>query len=288
MSLGEVMTSPSYQPFLNTAVSQENLRIALEILKEVLPQVVEILRERFLEQTAALNLLSQKIDQLVTREIYAGFSSIKDAIDTTNAETKQLRLRFAEEQLLKNTHLDPELKTGSRKNSYWMAQSHYGLMNICLIREDSKIAYKHLLSIFRYDPRLARTKLIPEIWEKIFKPECKEIYNWFDEESKKIENNKYTVRVALDRTFAVAKFAGKSGFVASMWLLNSKTNNRNPTINTSSMYALTKAQEELSEEWEEISPEEHRFDALYKLREQLDNKIDSKCCEYAKQLIAAI
>lgn len=277
------MTPSGNRLTLEAIATPENIRIALEILKEILPPLTEILKERLAEQTSAIGVLSQKIDQLITREIHAGLNAIKDATSTTNEETKKIRLRFAEEQLLKNTQLDPRLATGGKKNGYWMAQSHQGLMNICLVRGDNKIAHKHLLSAFECDPRLARTKFV---WKKIFEPECRKVYEWFDEEEEKINNNPFKGRVALRKAGAVAKFAGKGGMVAVSWWLNKgKPGGRMPV---GAPQVLNQAQQELSEDWEEATPEKYRQMALEKLSVELENKIDERCREYALQLIAAI
>lgn len=280
------MTAPDNRLTLESIATPENFRIALEILKEILPPLTEIMKERLIEQTAAIGLLSQKIDQLITREIHAGLSAIQDATSTTNEETKQIRLRFAEEQLLKNTQLDFKLETGGKKNGYWMAQSHLGLVNICLVREDSKIAHKHLLSIFVCDPRLARTKLAPEIWKKIFKPECKKVYDWFDEENEKINNSPFKARVALRKAGAVAKFAGIGGMVAlSWWFSRGKPGGGMPV---GAPRTLNLATQELSDDWEDATPERYRQNAFEKLKIELENKIDERSREYALQLIAAI
>jgi hypothetical protein len=281
-----MMTTPDNRLTLETVATPENFRVALEILKEILPPLTEIMRERLVEQTAAIGVLSQKVDQLITREIYAGLSAIKDATSTTNEETKQIRLRFAEEQLLRNTQLDFKLETGGKKNGYWMAQSHQGLMNICLARGDSKIAHKHLLSIFECDPHLARTKLAPEIWGKIFKPECKKVYDWFNEEHEKINNNPFRGRVALRKAGAVAKFAGQGGMVAITWWFNKGKPGGGMPIGAPR--ALNQAAQHLSEDWEDATPERYRQIAFEKLSIELENKIDERCREYALQLIAAI
>jgi hypothetical protein len=269
----------------------ENTRIALEILKEILPPLVDIMRERLIVQTLAIGLLSQKLDQLITREIHSGFSAIEDATSTVNEETRQIRLRFAEEQLLKNTHLDSNLQTGGRKNNYWMAHSHHGLMNICLIRGDDKIAHKHLLSIFECDPRLARTILAPEIWEKVFQPECKNIYDWFEKEQEEIKASKYAGQVALEKTLAVGKFAGKTALVAAAWFLNNgKPGGYVPssTMQIGGQQAISEAQKQLSGDWENATPEEYQRIAVGKLKMELESKIDWECRRYAIQLISAM
>ncbi len=117
-----------------------------------------------------LDSLKRQGDQLIIREILGAYDAIEDAIKSKNAETISSRLRFAEESLLRNTNLDPELTTLGQKNSLWMIYSHLGLAFVAGLREDAHIAVSHLLRIFIIDPRTARQKLIKEFYCEYFEP----------------------------------------------------------------------------------------------------------------------
>ena len=281
------MTTPDNRLTLETVATPENFRIVLETLQEILPPLTEILKERLVEQTKAIVEISRKFDQLITREIHAGLGAISDAASSSNDETKHIRLRFAEEQLLKNTQLDPKLETAGKRNGYWMAQAHQGLMNICLLRGDSKIANKHLLSIFECDPHLARTKLAPEVWKQIFEPECQQVYDWYKKEREKIENDPYKGRVTLRKAGAMAKFAAKGGLVATSWWLN-KGKPGGGGMPAGGAIIIDQAKQQLTEDLEDATPERYRQNALEKLEKVLEAKLDERCREYALKLILAI
>jgi hypothetical protein len=281
------MTTPDNRLTLESFATPENFRIVLETLQEILPTLTEILKERLVEQTKAIVEISQKFDQLITREIHGGLDAINDAASSSNDETKHIRLRFAEEQLLKNTQLDPKLETAGKRNGYWMAQSHQGLMNICLLRDDGKIANKHLLSMFECDPHLARTKLAPEVWKQIFEPECQQIYDWYKKEQEKIANDPFKGRVTLRKAGAVAIFAAKGGLIATSWWLN-KGKPGGGGMPAGGTVIIDQAKQKLSEDWEDATPERYRQNALEKLDKVLEAKLDERCRQYAIKLIAAL
>jgi hypothetical protein len=248
-------------------MTPENIGKAIDLLSETLPLLFEVMLKR-LEQTQ--DLLSKKIDQIILRDIYSAFGAIKDATSTLNEETKQIRLKFAEESLLRNTGLDPSIETGGYSNSHWMAQSHHGLMQICSLRRDSKIAVKHLLNTYICDPRDARKTLSPEIFVKVFQPMCKEIYKWEEEQITEINKSSFSKNIILRKVFSVGKF-GIKGAASAVTYYYSK--------NRSALSWANNATEELKKEWKEATPEEFKVMALNELSRQVEEKLDDKCKE---------
>ena len=53
-----------------------------------------------------LDIIIAKSDQLIIREIMAAYKAIDDALSTDSDKTRQIRLSFAEEHLLKNISLN--------------------------------------------------------------------------------------------------------------------------------------------------------------------------------------
>ncbi len=51
-----------------------------------------------------LDQVASKQDQLISREIKAAYSALQDALLTSNPTTRDRRLAFAEDNLLKNTN----------------------------------------------------------------------------------------------------------------------------------------------------------------------------------------
>ncbi len=123
-----------------------------------------------------LESLIKKSDQLILREIKSAFDAIADSFLSDNAETKAIRSSFAEECLLRNTRLDPALTTAGQPNTYWIALANYGLAHLCILRNDRKIAGRHLLRMFIADPHNARLNMAPYIYDAVFKPRCSLLY----------------------------------------------------------------------------------------------------------------
>lgn len=125
--------------------------------------------------SSELSSMLDKQDQSITREIYSGFEAIRDAVTTENPETQSNYLGFAEQSLLRNTALNRSLATDGKPNQYWIGLAHYGLALICAIREDERIAVRHVIRMFREDPRTARNLYVPKVYETLFASECQDL-----------------------------------------------------------------------------------------------------------------
>jgi hypothetical protein len=232
--------------------------------------------ERVLEKLKAQD---SKIDQLITREIKSAFKAIQDACISNNEETKKLRLKFAEEQLLKNTMLDVSQSTEGQSNNYWMAVCHYGLTLLCVVRGDHEISERHAASVFQHAPREAREKLLPEVWEIVFQPKCHEIYQWYEEKKQDLLNQDFSSDVSLAKAIAVAKFAGLSGVAVGIALLLGGQGGGFGATQT-----LKKAKKGLDSDMRHANPQQYRDEAIKNLEQILENKLDERCVICAKEI----
>ncbi|QUS60960.1 hypothetical protein [Synechocystis sp. PCC 7338] len=153
-------------------------------------QCCKFLNKNFIN--SKLTLICEKIDQLVLADVYSAFSAIQDALTTDNEKTRNIRLIFAEEKLLKTTGLDINLVTGDYKNIFLISLSHYGLAFICSLRRDTITSARHALRAFLYDTRTTRNELTPELYLKLFKNQCDYILMEKANEIKNIKDKDYT------------------------------------------------------------------------------------------------
>ena len=193
-----------------------------------------------------LNTIQSTLDQLILREIKSAYEAISDALVTNNEQTKNVRLNYAEESLLKNTSLDPALKTGEFYNAYLMALAHYGLAFVCVLRKDNQIAAKHLLRTYKFDPNISRTKLTPILFEEIFKPKC-------------------------SNAAAVTSWVGMVavGFAV-------------PAARGAAMQANNVA----GKLWNSSTPEHYRIGDMEDLEKELELKLDDRCREIALDFLS--
>ncbi|PIN22714.1 hypothetical protein CDL12_04568 [Handroanthus impetiginosus] len=70
----------------------------------------------------------------------------------------------------------------STQNSYLSACAHLYLSIVYKIAKNDKISAKHLLGVFGDSPFLARTHLLPELWEHFFLPHLLHLKIWYNKE----------------------------------------------------------------------------------------------------------
>ncbi|WP_440947876.1 S1 family peptidase [Methanosarcina sp. T3] len=155
-----------------------------------------------------LNPSNEKVGQVFIKEIKDAFESLTDAYLTTNRETKNNRLNFAEERFLKNSHVDTNLKFRKHSSLDLMALSHYGLSIICYFRNDDTISLKHILQAYELSPQFSRTKLLPEFYDSCLSAEVvKRVNLWENKELNSLNKKSYAGKEALMKTMAVLSFA---------------------------------------------------------------------------------
>ncbi len=217
-----------------------------------------------------LNAIQSTLDQLILREIKSAYEAISDALVTTSEQTKNVRLNYAEESLLKNTNLDPTLKTGDFHNNYLMALANYGLAFVCMLRNDEQIAAKHLLRSYKFDPRTARTILTPSLYEDVFKPKCSDVFKWYTERTLEISQNECSFRVIGGKTMAVALWVGGVGYA-----LAAKQGAAARAVHT-----------EAAKIWDNSNPAHYRIGDMEDLVLELEIKLDDRCREIALDFLS--
>ncbi len=240
----------------------------------------EIAKSRMKNSISSINrkldLLNAKSDQMITREIKSAFDAIDDALESSNKETREIRLKYSEECLLKNTRLDPSLPTEGRQNNEWIALANFGLAYICIMRQDQELAAKHLLRTFLYDPRAARTELLSDIYSAIFKPKCNDLFQWHKEECSKVDNKDFNIEIFLDKTVAAG-----AGCVA----IGAAVIGSSPYLRGLSYFSSRNMGDWAQKKWNTSTSENKRRVAKIGLSIELESKIDIRCKSIAESLI---
>ncbi|MBL8167153.1 MAG: hypothetical protein JNJ50_03310 [Acidobacteria bacterium] len=139
-------------PESNQSLNPETIKLIVEVAAPVAEELVKCI----IESQAKVQILLQKFDQLVLREINSAFDSLRDAEITENPETKLRRLNYAEDQLLRCTGLELNSQIGGYSSAYWVALAHFGLVTISKldIGENGLLKPAFLAAFFAFDDKL--------------------------------------------------------------------------------------------------------------------------------------
>jgi hypothetical protein len=251
------------------------------VTAKVVVACVELIREAAKEDAlskrldaieSALDRLARKADQLILREIKAAYEAIRVALTTDCDETREARLRFAEEHLLKNTSLDPSLETAGQPNAHWMALAHHGLALICARRDDQATAARHLLEMFVAAPREARRSLAPRLFTRCLKPRCGSAYRWHKKAVRQLQQQGFGGRTFLGKAKAAITLIGGGG----------------AGVATRQLGVAQKAVAESGRQWAEATPEHYRALAREELDRELEARVDELCRRAARKLLATL
>jgi hypothetical protein len=225
-----------------------------------------------------LDRVERKQDQLILRELRASFAAIQDAIATSNPETRRIRMEFAEENLLKNTELDPGLKAGGIENSVHMARAHHALFLVACLRPDELLAARHLRRAFEANPRIARLQLFPDVYTTHFVPHCRDIEDGREEAFRALDDKNYQ-RLARGRrweaagAFGLVALSAGHTIVTRRWSVHSARAVdvfQRAVIQDGKLASATTLRR-----WDEAS-----------LRQNYETKIDARCSELADALLS--
>ena len=221
-----------------------------------------------------LNTIQAALDQLITREIKGGYEALANANISSHPTTKEKYLSFAEDCFLKNTSLDPQLQTNGKMNGYFIALAYYGLAILTAERGDLLLSARHLIRVFEFDPRSARTQLAPKVFEQYFKCHCSRAYEIGEREYKKTVERNYNAAGdgVLGRIGSLATWIG--GVIGTFAI-------QNPA-------AFVTAEKESARLWKENSPEKLKAAAIAKAEEYGQYEIDRRCCEIALEMMSRI
>lgn len=248
---------------------------AILLLIEKSPQIVQkVINSRNAKQLIhKLDTMSAKIDLLYIREVKSAFEALADAYDSDNAETVRKRLEFAEDNLLRNTCLDPKMDIGDSTGSELMAMAHFGLAIICRFRDDNRLVVKHLLKVFYLEPKLAMEEIAQDFYHQALEPECQILLaNWESQEVRKAQQKSYVGDALLYKTAAVfALVGGVAGGLIS----------NNPGIAHAGLRAAGKG-------WEDGTPENLRSQTIASIREKKPEMMYKFCSVLAERKLSTM
>lgn len=254
--------------------------IALEDLKTIITSgssAIGVINRVMLNQRLSaiekhLSELIKKQDQMITREIKSAFDAINDSLTTENERTREKRLDFAEDNLLKNTRLDIALETDDKPNGYWICLANFGLSFVCGIRNDAIIGIKHLIKSFEADAVLAR-EIYPDFFVSVLEKRTNEIdRNWYDAKFKEINEKDYSMDVFWKKAGAILTGAGA---VVGAILLKTPAPMKSVVNEAHKMDA-------------EASPEILKAKAIEKLNEERINNFNVFCREASSEVLELI
>lgn len=143
--------------------------------------------------------IKQALDQITTKEIYAAFTAIEDALLSSHQSSKDIRLKFAEENLLKNAELNSGGTTAGVRNEEFIAWANHGLAYVTILRGDNILTIRHVLRSYIAEPRLSRASLTPGVYESFFKPRCQPIFDDFRMKDQAVQSDSFDTRVWLEK-----------------------------------------------------------------------------------------
>ncbi|XP_058078129.1 putative E3 ubiquitin-protein ligase LIN-1 [Magnolia sinica] len=125
-------------------------------------------------------------DQAVLANLDWGIDALEEAINTSNIETKNARLDYAEKMLQVCAMLNSHQKTAGVPNFYLSAWAHLNLAFLWKLRNNVHNSVLHVLEMFIVDPFFSRIDFAPELWEVLFLPHMSSIVGWYSESRHKI------------------------------------------------------------------------------------------------------
>lgn len=268
---------------MSELVSASGSRIPLDpetirvIVETAVPLIQELVK-RIAESQSQIQEVLKKVDQLILREINSAFDALRDATLTDNAETRERRLNFAEDQLLRCTGLELNTKIGGRPSAYWVGLSHFGLFTISKLRGDEMLAVRHVLKTFATDPETARASHFPEVYAKVFQPECTEERNWYVQRFLEVERDDFKGRVFAAKALKVGKGIALAGF--AIWAMT----DRNTRV--AAQVTANQQLQKLDGEMKEITPEKYREIMKEKVKAEFEEKLNQRCRSIAQSMLA--
>jgi hypothetical protein len=119
------------------------------VVQEVISKQLNINTDKLDAINSKLDYLIETCDEIILRELKAAYKSLED-------------------NLSRNTGLDPEKQTGTVSNADIVAYSYYGLAFVSTIRNETQLTERYVLRMFESCSRLARTELAPAVFKEIF------------------------------------------------------------------------------------------------------------------------
>ncbi|XP_024545432.1 putative E3 ubiquitin-protein ligase LIN [Selaginella moellendorffii] len=118
-------------------------------------------------------------EQAVLANLDWGIEAVEEAIRTPHEETKSARLQHAEKMLQVCALLDVRSEIAGIPGTYLSAWGSLILSYVWKLRNDDRKAAVCVLDMFLVDPRSARVKFAPQLWDQLFQPHLTSIKGWY-------------------------------------------------------------------------------------------------------------
>ncbi|XP_030471411.2 putative E3 ubiquitin-protein ligase LIN isoform X2 [Syzygium oleosum] len=128
-------------------------------------------------------------DDEILKRIETGIESIEKLVDDPGIKRKELRMKTLRNSIrllnVAATLNSEKTKNGSAcgiPNSYLSACAQLYLSISYKLEKNDRISARHLLQVFCDSPFLARTHLLPDLWEHLFLPHLLHLKVWYTRE----------------------------------------------------------------------------------------------------------
>lgn len=267
----------------------QTVELIANLVIEISPELFSLLKEiiatnRQIE--SQLRILDKKLDNLILREIQSAFQIIDSLAYVESESMKDRHLTEAERSLLKNISLDPTLTTAGKNNSYWSAQSLYGLSLIALLRKEDIDAARFLLQTFLVCPSEARKTLAKRLYIEKIEPQCQSIKQEYETKLRKIpEYNKESRRLKGEITKIRIAQAAIGGLGIASKALQASAKSRNINIPDSILYSAGQYVRNFNEEVDDLKRQLEEVPTERSLKSKYEDALDQKCKEIAKEML---
>ncbi|XP_028803205.1 putative E3 ubiquitin-protein ligase LIN [Neltuma alba] len=153
----------------------------------------ETIREKC--NSCLMNKRKNDLDSQILVNLEMGMESIDRLVQDQGLKKKQMRIKSMRNsiELLTivaslNSKTSKEDSTCGIPNSHLSACAQLYLAIVYKLEKNDRISAKHLLQVFCDSPFLARTFLLPELWEHLFLPHLLHLKIWFTKELEYLSN----------------------------------------------------------------------------------------------------
>jgi hypothetical protein len=238
-------------------------------IEEVISEKLNINTDKLDAINSKLDYLIETCDELILRELRAAYKSLEDYLMVGDNSAGNLLDRI-EDNLSRNTGLDPAKHTGTVSNADIIAFSYYGLAFVSAIRNETQLAERYILRMFESGSRLARTDLAPAVFAEIFQPECQECYDYYE---KRIRNQAdlFDYAEMVGRGVASAAVLGGGFLLSAVTPLKSAASHGGANLAKEIMVNGTEGKVWKSKKY---------------ISEELEVLLDRQCVEVAQELLS--
>jgi hypothetical protein len=269
--------------------NSQTVELVANLVIKLSPELFSLLKEIIATNhkvESQLRIIDKKLDNLILREIQSAFQIIDSLACVESESMKDRHLIEAERSLLKNISLDLTLTTAGKNNSYWSAQSLYGLSLIALLRKENLDATRFLLQTFLVCPSEARKTLAKKLYIEKIEPQCESLKKEYETELRKIpdynkESRRLRGEIMKNRIAQVAM----GGLVIASKALQTSVKSRNIVIPDSVFQPAVQHIKTANGEVDDMKRELEDIPTEKLLKSKYEKALDEKCKEIAKEIL---